>query len=286
MKIQIKNKKNKKIFSCEKNDLGKVITNYKNNLSYANLSRADLRGTDLKRAILIGTDLKGIDLSHTNLRCANLNGADLSYANLNGADLRGATLNHAILIGADLSYANLNGADLTDADLNCTILMGADLRGANLNGANLRCANLNGADLSYANLNGADLADADLSGTKGLIKAMGVEQGNIYWKRFEKGLCNNGYKFHVGINTLKKDEIFADDERILCSYPGFHFASKSWCELHYPRRPLEARIRIPNGAKINEPWATDGKASADIIEILQVFDVKTGKDVTEKYMKR
>ena len=38
-----------------------------------------------------------------------------------------------------------------------------------------------------------------------------------------------------------------------------------------------------SGAQINEPWATDGKASADKIEILQVFDVKTGEDVTKKY---
>jgi hypothetical protein len=39
-------------------------------------------------------------------------------------------------------------------------------------------------------------------------------------------------------------------------------------------------------AKINEPWATDGKASADKIDILQVFDTKTGKDVTEQFKPR
>jgi hypothetical protein len=49
---------------------------------------------------------------------------------------------------------------------------------------------------------------------------------------------------------------------------------------------LEALIRIPDGAQINEPWATNGKASADMVEIIQIWDVKTGKDVTEKYREK
>ena len=155
---------------------------------------------------------------------------------------------------ANLSWANLRGAKLREADLR-----GADLRGANLRGANLR-------------------------GAKNLIKIMGVENGNTYWKRFYAGLCNNGYQFFVGLNELLENETFASDERVLCSYPGFHFASRSWCAVTYPNRPIEARIRIPEGAQINEPWATDGKASADKIEILQVFDVATGEDVTKKYL--
>ena len=155
-------------------------------------------------------------------------------------------------------------------------------------------ADLSGANLYRADLSGADLSRADLSGAKGLVKIIGVEIGNYYWKRFNKGLNNNGYQFKVGLNKLRKGkpntkntkyytEKFADDERILCSYPGFHFASRSWCAVNYPNRPLEAKIRIPKGAKINEPWTTDGKASADRIEIIQVFDTKTGEDVTNLY---
>jgi len=53
--------------------------------------------------------------------------------------------------------------------------------------------------------------------------------------------------------------------------------------VNYSDRPLEARIRIPEDAQINEPYATDGKASASAIEILQVFDVATGTDVTDQY---
>ena len=141
-------------------------------------------------------------------------------------------------------------------------------------------ANLSGANLSWANLSGANLKDI-----KNLIKIMGVEPGNSYWKRFEKGLCNNGYQFYVGLNTLRDNEVFASDDRVTCSYPGFHFASRSWCAVNYPDRPLEAKIRIPEDAQINEPWTTDGKASASAIEILQVFDVKTGEDVTNQYMR-
>jgi len=160
---------------------------------------------------------------------------------------------------------------------------GANLSWANLSWANPSWANLSGANLSGANLSGANLSGANLSGAKKLVKIMGVEPGNTYWKRFETGLNNNGYQYHVGLNVLRDDEKYADDERVVCGYPGFHFASRSWCEVNYPTRPLEARIRIPLDAIICEPWATDGKASADKIEILQVFDVKTGEDVTEKY---
>ena len=150
--------------------------------------------------------------------------------------------------------------------------------GANLSDANLYNANLSGANLSGANLSGAYLSDAE-----GMVKTMGVEQGNIYWKRFDKGLCNHDFQFFVGLNVLREGEVFASDERVLCSSPGFHFASRSWCTVNYGDRPLEAKIRIPMDAQINEPWATDGKASADKIEILQVFDVATGKDVTDDY---
>ena len=187
-------------------------------------------------------------------------------------------LEAAVKSEADLSEANLSRAYLSEADLSEAHLRGAHLRWANLSEADLSEANLSGADLSRAYLRGAHL-----SGAKNLVKFMGVEPGNTYWKRFSAGLNNNGYQFRVGLNVLRDGEIFADDERVVCGYPGFHFASRSWCAAYYPQRPLEARIRIPLDAKICEPWATDGKASADRIEILQVFDAKTGEDVTEKY---
>lgn len=227
-------------------------------LSGANLRRANLSGADLCYADLRDADLRRADLSDADLRRANLSDTDLS-----DTDLRRAELSHANLSHADLSHAHLNGADLS----------GADLRGANLSFA----------DLTSANLRGANLIDADLSGTKGLVKLMGAQPGNYYWKRFDAGPNNEGYQFKVGLNELRPGEVFADDERVLCSYPGFHFASRSWCAVNYPERPLEALIRIPEDARINEPWATDGKASADKIEIIKVYDTVTGEDVTDQY---
>ena len=195
-----------------------------------------------------------------------------------GADLSGASLSGADLYGANLSGANLSSASLYGADL-----YGANLSGANLYGADLYGANLSGANLYGANLYGANLSGADLYGAENMVKTMGVEVGNYYWKRFNDDLINKKYQFKVGINQLRDGEKFADDERVSCDYPAFHFASRSWCAVNYPERPLEAKIRIPEGAKINEPWTTDGKASADMIEIIQVFNAKTGEDVTSKY---
>jgi hypothetical protein len=230
-------------------------------------------------------ELEGIISKHLKWLTGEEGGerANLSNADLSGADLRYADLSCAGLRLADLRYADLSGADLSNANLSNADLRYADLSGADLRRADLRFADLSGADLSGANLSYANLSNADLRCAKGLVKVMGVVPGNYYWKRFNAGLNNKGYQFKVGINELRPGEVFADDERVLCSYPGFHFASRSWCAANYPERPLEALIRIPEDAKINEPWATDGKASADKIEILQVFDIATGKDVTEQY---
>ena len=169
----------------------------------------------------------------------------------------------AIKTSANLSYADLFSANLSSANLSSANLRYADLRSADLRSADLRCANLSYANLSYAD---------------GMLKILGVTPGNKYWKRFGKTLKNNGFQFILGLNKIKGT--FASDERVLCSYPGFHFASRSWCAVNFPERPLEALIRIPEDAQINEPWATDGKASADMIEILQIFDTITGEDIT------
>ena len=270
MKIPIRGRFNGKImYTIEAKSLKAAIEEIMNtsgNLSYTNLS---------------GNKLNGIDFFRADLRYADLSGAHLNGAHLNGADLNGTNLNDA-----DLSNAHLYNANLSNAHLNSANLSGAHLNGAHLSGADLYGANLNGADLYGANLSGANLNGAHLNGAKGLVKRMGVEAGNHYWKRFCAGLKNNDFQFYVGFNTLRKSETFASDERVTCSYPGFYFASRSWCAIHYPDRHLEARIRIPNDAQINEPWNTDGKASADSIEIVQVFDTITGKDVTERYRKK
>ena len=199
--------------------------------------------------------------SCADLRGANLSGASLCGANLRDADLRGANLSCASLCDADLFGANLCGARLRDANLCRAALCGASLRDADLRGANL----------SGASLCDADLFGANLCGAENMVKIVGVEIGNTYWKRCDADVSSNGYKYKLGINKLRNGEVFADDERVLCSYPGIHFASRSWGAANYSDRPVELKIRIPKGAKINEPWATDGKASADKIEVLEIW---------------
>jgi hypothetical protein len=188
----------------------------------------------------------------------------------------------AYLIGANLCQASLRGACLADANLADANLAGANLIGAHLGKANL-LSQLERATLAGAILICAHLDEANLTDVRGLTKVMGVMPGNCYWKRFKEGLCGRGYRLRVGMNRLREREVFANDERALYSCPGFQFGTRSWCAVRYPDWPLEALIRIPEDARINEPWATDGHASADKIEILRVFDVATGEDVTEKY---
>ena len=111
----------------------------------------NLRGADLSYADLSGADLRSANLRSANLSYADLRSANLRYANLSGADLRSADLR-----SANLRYANLRSADLRYADLRSANPRYADLRSANLSGANLRYADLRSANLRYANLSGAN----------------------------------------------------------------------------------------------------------------------------------
>ena len=109
-------------------------------------------------SICIGIGIAiGKDLSYANLSSADLSSANLSYANLSSADLSSANLRYA-----NLRSANLISADLSSADLSSANLRYANLRSANLSSADLSSADLSSADLSYANLSYANLSSADL----------------------------------------------------------------------------------------------------------------------------
>ena len=77
------------------------------NLSYTDLSGADLSGLNLSYANLRYADLSDTNLSDTNLRYADLSDTNLRYSNLSGSNLIGANLKCA-----NLGYAKLSGADL------------------------------------------------------------------------------------------------------------------------------------------------------------------------------
>ncbi|MBO0084252.1 pentapeptide repeat-containing protein, partial [Listeria monocytogenes] len=72
----------------------------------ANLRGANLSYADLSCANLRGANLRGANLSYADLSCANLRVANLSRANLRGANLRGANLSYADLRRADLNWIN------------------------------------------------------------------------------------------------------------------------------------------------------------------------------------
>jgi hypothetical protein len=119
-------------------------------LSYANLSYADLSNAYLESANLSYADLYNADLSNAYLESANLDGANLPYANLSYAYLESANLSNANLSYADLYNANLPYADLYNANLPYANLSYAYLESANLDGAYLDGANLDNANLYNA----------------------------------------------------------------------------------------------------------------------------------------
>lgn len=87
-------------------------------LSYADLSNANLVQFDKSGADLSGTDLSGANLSGAKLIGTNLSGANLSRANLQGANLSGADLSRANLQGAKyntkmMQWMNAQGIPLT-----------------------------------------------------------------------------------------------------------------------------------------------------------------------------
>jgi len=106
MKIEIKNRYNSIIWTCEDAD------NLRDAVCKATALKINLGGADLRGANLLDADLGGANLNGAYLGGAYLGGANLSGANLGGADLRGAHL-----LDADLSGANLGGADLHGACL-------------------------------------------------------------------------------------------------------------------------------------------------------------------------
>ena len=91
------------------------------------------------------------------LRYADLTGANLSGTNLTNADLSGACLSYAYLRSVNLYHTNLRGAELINTNLSNAYLRCADLSNANLTNADLSGANLTNANLSGAKLNGANL---------------------------------------------------------------------------------------------------------------------------------
>ena len=91
--------------AADPDDLQRLVDT--NSCVECNLAITFLIAADLSRANLRGSDLYSAVLSNADMSRADLHGADLFGANLSGADLSGANLKDA-----NLSYAYMNGAIL------------------------------------------------------------------------------------------------------------------------------------------------------------------------------
>ena len=131
-------------------------------LSYMDLTGVNLENADLSMANLIGTNLQGANLENKDLRAADFTWADLSNANMSGANLSYAIMGGADLSGANMRYSRFIYASLANADMSMSDLQGAIFTAADLRGANLTCSDMSCADLRSANLEGANLTNADL----------------------------------------------------------------------------------------------------------------------------
>lgn len=127
------------------------------NLTYTNLSKADLIGANLTKANLIGSNLIESKLTEANLADADIQRATLIRANLEEANLTDATLTKT-----NLTQANLENAKLIDGRLSQTKFLNANLLEADLTNANLLQADFTGAELKKVNFTEANFSQTIL----------------------------------------------------------------------------------------------------------------------------
>lgn len=138
------------------------------NLYGASLARVASHTTAVNDT-LYTTSFAGVDLSFADLTGADIPFTSLDRANLEHAVLAGANLSYASLVSADLTSANLAGATLSNVDATLaafgnSILAGADLSASRLDAANFENADLTGADFTFATLWGTSLRNANVWG--------------------------------------------------------------------------------------------------------------------------
>ena len=153
---------------------------------------------------------RNINLSYADLSVADLRNAYLGGVLLNDANLSGIKLNNAYLNGAYLVNTNLCGATLIDAKLNY-----ADLRNANLTNANLTNANLNGVNLSNVKLNNMKIVSVDFQmggdGRTALyLDGKKIKEGDAYHDKIEDFI--KGFIF--ALDTMEVDYDFKSIEAV------------------------------------------------------------------------
>lgn len=109
----------------------------------------------------------------TFLRAISLVGADLSHANLAGSDLENAVLSRSRFSFANLEFVSLRRSkidqasfghsNLSHADISWSNAINSSFAGSEMISANLSTTNFGSADFSHVDLSGSDLSFADVS---------------------------------------------------------------------------------------------------------------------------
>jgi uncharacterized protein YjbI with pentapeptide repeats len=146
--------------------VGGCLIGPSSNLTYANLTGADLAGANLTNANLTDADLAGADLTGASLTDANLTNANLTDADLTDAQLTGINVTNADLTNANLSGVSSGDISGTPGELsaNWQIIDGYLIGpGAYANGADLTRFSDDGVDLSGLVLTNAFLWEASMT---------------------------------------------------------------------------------------------------------------------------
>jgi len=141
------------------------------NLSWQNLTNADLGGLNLTNINFSNANLSGANFANStftngNFTNANLTGATFASTNLTGSTLTGANLASAQLASATLTRTRSGSVSGTPASLPArSAIVGGFIVSPRvlLINANLAAADLSGLDLTGVNLTGATLTGANLS---------------------------------------------------------------------------------------------------------------------------
>jgi uncharacterized protein YjbI with pentapeptide repeats len=204
----------------------------------ADLSGANLSGTDLRYCSLAGVNLEGVDFTGASLAGCGLapdyskvpeaasgggpklralitlpdapsggirlhiDGHVLLPEGAIETNLQGAFFNNADLRSAVFQNADLSGANLVRADLRYTWLGAADLTDASFYKADLRQARLKYAEMDEVSFEGADLRGARLQGARDVDLEKLEEQA----KSLEGATMPNGQKYEDWIKSQGRGE--------------------------------------------------------------------------------
>lgn len=225
-------------------------------LTYADLSGAELRAANLNRADMREANLIGADLSGANLRKANL-----GLASLVGVDLTGADLTEANLSTTTFHKANLTETDFSQAIIGWTIFGQVNLEVAlGLESARHRGPSTIGVDTIYAS-NGC-IPEAFLRGA-GVPDNFIDKVCSLVDHTIEYPSC------FVSFST--KDQAFAErlhaelqDKGVRCWFApeDMNIGDKIWDRLDQSIRLHDKLLLVLSASSIGSEWVEDEVTSA------------------------